>query len=132
MSWKTNIVFLLIIGGVLFFAPCHFSGASVNLKNSADFLQLTGGGAGFSENTDPEPIIGRIIKTLLGFLGIIFFILIIYGGFLWMTSAGNKDKVEKAREIIVNSVAGLAIVLFAYAITWFIVYELTQSTGFLG
>lgn len=61
--------------------------------------------------------IGLVVNGLLGFLGILFFVLILYGGFLWMTAGGNEEQVTKARKLVTNSVIGLLIVLLAYAIT---------------
>lgn len=75
-------------------------------------------------NTYDEPFvastIGNIIGTVLSFVGVIFLILIIYGGISWMFSAGNDQKVEKAKSIIINAVIGLIIVFAAYFITDFI------------
>lgn len=77
-------------------------------------------------NTDsPLGIIGVIIGVILSFLGVIFLLLIIYGGFLWMTAAGNEEKVTKAKKIIQNSIVGLIIVIAAYAITVFVGTQLT-------
>ena len=47
-----------------------------------------------------------------------------------MTAGGSEEKVTKARQIIINSAIGLAIVMMAYAITWFVVYQLSEATGF--
>ena len=44
----------------------------------------------------------------------------IYGGFIWMNSRGNEQDVEKAKNIIRNSIIGLLIVIAAYAITKFV------------
>lgn len=60
---------------------------------------------------------GLIIGSILSFIGVIFMILVIYGGFLWMTARGNEQQVEKAKTLIIQSVIGLIIVLSAYAIT---------------
>jgi len=65
-------------------------------------------------------VVGKIINTALTLLGAIFLILIIYGGFKWMTAGGDPGKVEKAMDIIKNSLIGLVIVLGAYAITTFV------------
>jgi len=73
----------------------------------------------------PLGIIGVIIGVILSLLGVIFLVLIIYGGFLWMTAAGNEDRVAKAKKIIQNSIVGLIIVIAAYAITVFIGTQLT-------
>jgi len=54
-------------------------------------------------------------------MGVIFLILAIYGGFKWMTAAGNEESVEKAKKTITNAILGLVIVLAAYAIVKFIV-----------
>jgi len=73
--------------------------------------------------------VAEIIKVVLGFLGVIFIVLIIYAGFLWMTSAGNEEKVTKAKQIMVAAVIGTAIVLAAYALTFFVIDKLLEATG---
>lgn len=82
-------------------------------KKSADLTKLypTGG--------LPE-IIGKIVGAALSFLGVVFFILIIYGGYMWMASMGNEQTATKAKDIIIAAVIGLVIVLAAYAITSYI------------
>ena len=64
--------------------------------------------------------IGSIVGILLSFVGVLFFILIIYAGVMWMTAAGNEQQVSKAKDIIIAAVIGLVIVLSAYAITNFV------------
>lgn len=70
-----------------------------------------------------------IINYLLGFLGIVFIALIIYGGLVWMTSLGNDQKIEQARKILGNAAIGLAIVLASYAVTLFVFNVLIRATG---
>lgn len=65
---------------------------------------------------DATGFIGTMIAALLGLLGVIFLILTIYAGLLWMTAGGNADNVKKAKAILLNSVVGLVIVLSSYAI----------------
>lgn len=71
----------------------------------------------------------KIINYVLSFLGIIFLILIIYGGFVWMTAAGNEQRVTQAKKIIGNAAIGLAIVLISYGITLLIFRTLIEGTG---
>jgi hypothetical protein len=73
--------------------------------------------------------IANIVKIALSFLGILFLILILYGGFTWMTAAGNDDKISKAKDIIKAAVIGVAIVITAYAITYFVIDQLLMATG---
>ncbi|MFA6322202.1 MAG: hypothetical protein WCX71_01845 [Candidatus Buchananbacteria bacterium] len=76
--------------------------------------------------------VSNMVKILLGFLGIIFLILIIYAGFTWMTAAGNDEKTKKAKDIIQASVIGVAIIIAAYAITYFVIDNLLKATNASG
>jgi len=74
-------------------------------------------GAGYGPAQDPRVTTAVMIRTFLGVIGIIFVILTIYAGATWMLSAGNEEKITKAKNILKASVIGLIIVLSAYAIT---------------
>ncbi len=69
---------------------------------------------------------GSIISLILSFIGIIFFALIIYAGLMWMLAQGNQQKVDKAKDLIINAVIGLIIIFSAYAITSFIGNQITN------
>lgn len=73
-------------------------------------------------------IVGIIIQTLLGFVGVLFIILVIYGGFLWMTAGGDPSKVQKAKDIIVKAVIGIVIIMASYAIVYTIISQLSSET----
>ncbi len=74
-----------------------------------------------------ETAIGKIIGGISGFIGSIFFLLIIIGGFNWMTAAGNEEKISKAKKLISGAMIGLLIVALAYVITSFIIYTLQKA-----
>ena len=61
--------------------------------------------------------IGAVLGAILSFVGVIFLVLMIYGGILWMTTAGNEEQTGKAKKIIASAVIGLVIVASAYAVT---------------
>lgn len=63
---------------------------------------------------------GLIVSSLLGLVGIAFMILMMYGGYLWMSAQGNESQVDKAIGIIKAAVIGLVITFAAYAISYFI------------
>lgn len=65
-------------------------------------------------------IVGSVIQIFLGFLGIIFLILTLYAGYLWMTAQGEKDKVKKAQDLLWSAVIGLFIVIAAQGLTYWI------------
>ncbi|HEX9664777.1 MAG TPA: Ig-like domain-containing protein [Patescibacteria group bacterium] len=73
--------------------------------------------------------IANIIRIALGFVGIVGVILVLYGGFVWMTSGGNEERVSQARKILTGAAIGLVIVISAYAITSFIISRLAEVTG---
>jgi len=73
---------------------------------------------------------GNIIGTALSFLGVIFLLLTITGGIMWMTAGGNTEQVTKAKKLITSAIIGLVIVFAAYALTSFIGDMLTgPGTG---
>ena len=74
--------------------------------------------------------IGNLINIVLSFLGVIFVILIIYGGFMWMTAGGKEQQVEDAKKVIIRATIGIAVIMLAYAVTWFIISKLGTVTGF--
>ena len=79
--------------------------------------------------TDIRITIARIIRVAMSLIGIVMVVLVIYGGFLWMTAGGNDDQIGTAKKIITAAVIGLAIVLSAWAITNFIIDNLVNATG---
>ncbi len=83
-------------------------------------------GAGFNKSEDIGVISGRIINTALSLVGLIFLILMVYAGYLWMTARGEEAEITKAQNIIKSSVIGLIIVMSAYAITYFVTAGLNK------
>lgn len=71
----------------------------------------------------------RIIQWVLGLLGLIAVIMIIIGGFRWMTAGGNEEKVEAAKKILTAAIIGLIIVLLAWAIVIFATGTLNNTAG---
>ncbi|MHA1696297.1 MAG: pilin [Candidatus Helarchaeota archaeon] len=82
----------------------------------ADNLHLQNTG-----DTDPRDMAVQIVRYLMTFLGIIAVVVILLGGFKWMTAAGNEDKVAEAKQLIIAGVIGLIIILSAFAIVTFVV-----------
>ncbi|MCX6794994.1 MAG: hypothetical protein NTY31_03375 [Candidatus Falkowbacteria bacterium] len=63
---------------------------------------------------------GLIIGVILSFVGVLFLILMIYAGILWMTASGNDEQIKKAKGLLVNAAIGIIIVFSAYALTTFL------------
>ena len=87
----------------------------------------TGGyGDGATKVDNIPATIGKVVGAALAFVGVVFLILMIYGGFLWMLARGNETEVTKAKDTIIAAIIGLIIVLSAYAITSYIGTALQQ------
>lgn len=69
-----------------------------------------------------------VIQPILGLLGLVFFLLMLYAGLLWMTAGGNGDQVKKAQQIFLNSVIGLVIIAASYALTAAVFNALTDGS----
>ncbi len=80
--------------------------------------------------TSIEELIGKVIKAVLAFLGVLFLVLIIISGLQWMTAGGNEELIDKSKRRIKNATYGLAIVLAAYAMTMFVTTWLIEKSGF--
>jgi hypothetical protein len=79
-------------------------------------------------NTDIRITIARIIRVAMGMLGIIAVVIILIGGFTWMTAGGNDEKVGEAKKWIFSGIIGLAIILSAYGIANFVISSLVTAT----
>lgn len=77
---------------------------------------------------DAPTLVGQLIGVALSLLGILFLVLMIYGGFLWMTARGDGGQIDSAKGLMTAAVIGLIIVLSAYAITYFIGSNLAGTT----
>jgi len=74
-----------------------------------------------NQNGDVRDTAVDIVKYLMTFLGIIATVVILLGGFKWMTAGGNEDKVAEAKKLLVAGMVGLIIILAAFAIVTFVV-----------
>lgn len=79
--------------------------------------------------TDPATILGRLIGALIGFVGALLFFYMLYGGFLWMTAGGAKEKVQSAQQVIKNAIIGIVIVALSYAISNYVIENIAKVTS---
>lgn len=72
----------------------------------------------------PDIFVGKIIKAVLLVIGAIIILMIVYGGVTYATAAGNEEKIETAKKILVYCIIGIIIIALAYALTDFIIQAL--------
>ena len=113
---KTTLLIKLYALAGLMFLPTE--AYSANLRDAGKFLQTTGKKAtGDASPPEVESVLAGFIQTALSLIGIIFLILMVYAGYLWLTAQGEDAQIDKAKKIIKSTVIGLFLVTSAYAIT---------------
>jgi hypothetical protein len=95
-------------------------------------------GSGSGSITIPEPdvkhkdiddIVRTIYNTTITISGILFIILFLVGGIMYLTSGGSEENSGRARKLIIDAVIGLVIVLAAWAVSDWILSLLKGSGG---
>lgn len=84
-------------------------------------------GAGFKTDVTFNDIVGTVITVVMSLMGTLFLILAIYAGYTWMIARGNEEMVEKAKNTLINALIGLAVVLSAYAISYFVLSQISTQ-----
>lgn len=67
-----------------------------------------------------DRIVGKAINLLLGMIGLLAILMIIWSGFRFTTSNGDPGKVKQAKMALVYSIVGLVVALLAFAIVNFV------------
>jgi len=91
----------------------HYLTTSVDAQTGACNIQITG-------VNNVWLIVAAIIEILLRVAGLFAVIFVIYGGFQYVTSQAEPDKLQKARATIINALVGLIIAILAATIVNFI------------
>lgn len=104
----------LLLSGVLFFLSAPAAMAA--LQNP------------LGSNVTIPIIIGRIIRAILGLSGVLALLMFVYGGFLYLISAGDAKKVQKGKETFTNAIIGLIIIFISYTLVDFVIKSLKAAT----
>lgn len=74
-------------------------------------------------------VLVTILNYLLTFVGVLFFLLLIYSGYLWMTARGKEEQIDKAKRITREAVIGLILMITARLLTEFILSQIGTATA---
>ena len=102
------------------------------LAQTEDAFGLSNVETGLGGTLGNEPLvqtIASIINIALGLLGIVAVVIILIGGFRWMTAAGREDQIDGAKKTIFAGIIGLAIIMSAWAIATFVITSLAGATN---
>lgn len=102
--------------------------ANKSLQEAVD--QAYGGGESVNyQVTTFNTALINVINTLLTFTGVLFFLLVIYAGWLWMSARGKEEDIEKAKKMLRQALIGLLIIIMSRLLTEVILYQLEQASS---
>ncbi|MBI5254568.1 hypothetical protein HY932_02195 [Candidatus Falkowbacteria bacterium] len=93
------------------------------ITSTATGLDATAEAATLKVTKTLPQLVGYFINILLGLLGLVLLVIVVYAGILWMTAGGNPKQVEKSRDWMINGAIGLIICALAFAISQFIINQ---------
>lgn len=73
-------------------------------------------------------IIGNTIQKALGVVGSLALVMFVISGFMWMSAGGNSERVTKAKNIMIWTTMGLVVIFSSYAIIFFIIKSVSETT----
>jgi len=119
---------MLTVGMIMPFAMAQGSTINIGQPPIEDVNPTDGNVLGFTTT------VSAVINYLIGFLGLIALVVVLVGGFKWMTAGGDEKKVKAAKDTLIAGVVGLIIVLSAWVIVRFVlgIGAVVQSNDFLG
>lgn len=112
---KQFFIVTAIMTGALLLLNFGGSTAMAQLINDGDVPDNLAGTTGTAGGS-ARGLIKNIINFFLGFLGLLAVVMVIYGGFLYVSSAGNEENVNKAKKILLYAVVGIIVIIAAFAL----------------
>ena len=125
---KRKVIIILALAFVIVFgliAVTQAQGLKDAFNNAGTVAD--GGGYKIDGSVTAESMVAKVINVALSTLGVVFLILMIYGGFIWMTANGKEDRVTKAKNLITAAIIGVILVVSAYAISYFVIDKITSG-----
>ena len=93
---------------------------SAGLENAAE--------GSYSDTATLTVFIGNLIQALLTATGILFLVLTVWAGIIYMTASGDDTKIKKAKGMIVSALVGLIIIVGAYALTSYVIGAIATAS----
>lgn len=104
-------------GGILSCGEDYYEITSfTEYEGSFDAPDAAGYDPGLTQATSAREFILNVTNFALSFLGIVAVVIIIYGGFLYVTAGGKDEQTEKGKKSVMYAVIGILVVLSSYAI----------------
>jgi predicted small integral membrane protein len=117
--------FILILGIALGLGLMMPAGANAASVISAQCADNPDSAVCKDQNANPTDLTKNIVNILLFIVGAISVVMIIVGGMMYATSAGDSAQVTKAKNILMYAIVGLVVSFVAFAVVQFVVTKFT-------
>lgn len=115
---------ILVAGGVLLVLALLLASPTVRAAGGDGIVNPLEGAC-----ADIKSCLENVVRYVLGLAGVLALAAIVYGGFLYISAAGNQERVESGKNAVTYSIIGLVIIGFAYAIVSFVFQVLGGGSG---
>lgn len=78
-----------------------------------------------SGTANAQNIVSNIISLLLWIIGVVSVIMIVIGGFKYVTSSGDSNKIQSAKNTILYSIIGLVVAIVGQGVVLYVVNWIT-------
>ena len=120
--------FIVIIAIAVLVVPLPSFAVDPPVNGTVGLINPIGGTQEDPAGTSDIPtILGTLLRSAFGLLGSLALAMFIYGGFLWLTSGGAADRIEKGKNTMVWAILGIAVAFTAYAIVDFVIGTITKK-----
>lgn len=106
-----------------------FPGLSKAISLNLNYPEFGGFDINREDQQDLTQIVAWFYYFIVGISGLAAFIMLVWGGFRWLTSAGNPTAISDARDQITKALLGLLLILTSWIILQVINPELTILIG---
>ncbi|MFA6421920.1 MAG: hypothetical protein WCV92_00750 [Candidatus Buchananbacteria bacterium] len=118
---KNKVSKIINVSAIALFMSMMSIGSFCSAASPRTKLEATGKAIGLEGNF--STLTGTIIMGILGAVAIIFLILVVYAGLLWLLAQGETTKIKKAKDLLIWSTAGVVIMFLSYGITYFFFFS---------
>lgn len=119
--FKSLLIIALVFASLFYISSPALAAVDTGINQIEGSINLS--------SNSPLNVAVKVINILLGLLGLIAVSLMLWGGFIYLTSGGSEDKISQAKKILRNAAIGLLIILSAWGIVFFIFNKLLGVTG---
>jgi len=124
-NFKIFLINVLVV--LILILPIHLQAAPISSQVNGGVVNA--GKQVYGEGIQTNFALGliTIINQILNLIGILFFLLLIYAGYLWMMARGKEEQIEKAKNITREVVIALIIILLARVLTEFLLTQIGKA-----